>query len=158
MPLNNETIQHPLPGNLQARVENALNLVTSLEAEQARLIKFNESQKSEINSNHAEIKSMEGKISNLKDEISKLEKQVESSSGELNTLFMGIKSAEEDLEKTIAHRKSVWEESVAREKDVQRRESAVEKLEEDVRKRLAVLTENEQKHQRKVEKLLEAIK
>lgn len=158
MGLDNATIQHPLPGDLQARVENALNLVTSLEAEHARLEKMIGSQRSTINANHAEIKELEDKVKVGAETLNKLTLTLTDKADELNSLQYSIKDANHELEEATTQKVATISFVEEQKKDLATRITRVTELEAEIEKRLSDLHDKESKHQSKVEKLLEALK
>lgn len=98
MSLDNNTIQNPLPGDLQARVENALNQVSSLELEIVRLDKLSQLKKSELQNIHNESKALEAGIQSATANKLALEKEVASASSKLNELQYAIKDVNHELE------------------------------------------------------------
>lgn len=158
MGLDNSTIQHPLPGDLQARVENALNLVTSMEAEHARLEKMIGSQKAEINDNHVGIKETEKIIAKLHKDHEHINGEVEKATDKLNQLQYAIKSANHELEES-ARQKTETINWIAQQKELlAERENIVLEQESELAKRKQQQTVKEGEHQKKVDRLLEALK
>lgn len=157
MALDNATIQNPLPGNLQARVENALNLVTSLESEADRLRKFIANQKSEVNSIHAEQKYLSEQISSAKESVDTYKKQIQDANVALVEIHGKISSASKELEEAVSLKQQTLDivttkksEYDAREADIQRRENIIA---EDEREFLSQKAE----HENRVERLKRAI-
>lgn len=157
MSLDNSTIQHPLPGDLQSRVENALNLVTSLEAEHARFEKLIGTQKASINSNHAEIKSSEMRISALKKEKLDLESSVFDMGKELADVTKQITEAKLDLQAAKYDREDVMMIVKSQHAELDKRELATQSAEKDITDRAYALSQKELKHQQKVDRLLAAL-
>lgn len=158
MALDNSTIQHPLPGDLQARVENALNLVTSLEAEHARLEKMIGSQRQQINANHEEIKSCEGQLKTCHKSLDGILTNIDAANDKLNTLNYAIKDANHELEEANRQKIEITNFVAQQKSDLDARVAKVTELENGLNERIKAHTENESAHQKKVERLLEAIK
>ena len=158
MPLDNNTIQNPLPGDLQARVENALNKVSSLELESTRLDKLLQFKKSELQNIHNEYKSIESNTISAKDDLKKINSEVQESSAKLEALQYSIKDANHELEEATKLKKELVNFIDTQKKDLAERVSRVEELEAEIDKRLQTLHEREVDHQSKVDKLLAALK
>lgn len=158
MSLDNATIQHPLPGDLQSRVENALNLVTSLEAEHARLYKLISSQKSDINTNHEEVKSLETRIARLKVEADQSGEELIAHTSSVDTRKRELAELELKIAEAIKEKQIVADQIAQAERDLDFRKHSVEALEGDVTERESILHAKEVAHEKKVAKLLEALK
>ena len=156
--LNNDTIQTPLPGDLQARVENALNLVTSLEAEHNRLQKMIGSQTQKINNNHEEIKSQEGKLKTLNSTNDGIMADIDKANSKLLELGYLIKDANHELEESTRKKIEIENDIVLKNDDLTRREQSVLEIENELQTRIEAHANDKQAHQKKVEKLLEALK
>ena len=158
MSLDNSTIQHPLPGDLQARVENALNLVTTMEAEHARLEKMIGSQKAEINDNHVGIKESEKIIAKKYQESTHLAGEIEKATDKLNQLQYSIKSANHELEEAARQKTETANWVTQQKESFTERETILSIQEVELAKRKQQQTIKEDEHQKKVDRLLEALK
>ncbi len=158
MSLDNNTIQNPLPGDLQARVENALNQVSSLELEITRLDKLSQLKKSELQNIHNEFKALEASIQSATANKLALDKEVATASSKLNELQYAIKDVNHELEEAAKLKKEVNSFVETQKKDLADRIKRVEELESEIDKRLAELHSKEVTHQSKVDKLLAALK
>lgn len=158
MSLDNSSIQHPLPGDLQARVENALNLVTSLEAEQARLAKMCGVETQKINALHEEKKYLESQILSLKAEIESIIQERDKKREDIKALQNQRNMLEDELEDLEKGSSSLKAESEGINKSLDSREKDIAKKEADIIKRQASLEKKESDHGAKVERLKEALK
>lgn len=157
MSLDNSTIQHPLPGDLQARVENALNVVTQYEAEEARLKKLCVSYTQNINNSHDELKVTQDRIKELKLEIPALEDEVKISKDILNELENRKVLVNNEVTEATNELRSLEIELEAKKLDISNRENAIAKEEKDLEKREKTLAQSEEAHKVKVGKLQEAL-
>lgn len=156
--LDNNNQSQALPGNLQQRVENALNLITDSESEVARLQKLSVIKKDEINKIYEEKKYIEGQIADA------------------NVNLQGYKDAIEDCKKTLAmlsHQENDLRTEMynitasvieAKSKldniktETESRQIAADALDENISKRHADLSAKEAVHAQKVARLQDALK
>ena len=157
MALDNSTIQNPLPGDLQARVENALNLITSLEAEEVRLTKFITGKKQNIYDLHEEEKATLAKLQSLKKEIPDLENTVAITKGILNEMENHKALLTGDIEEATTNLLAITQEHESKKTEIISLQKGHEEAEKDINERLANLREKEDAHESKVERLKKAI-
>lgn len=158
MSLDNSTIQHPIPGDLQARVENALNLVTSLEAEHARLVKFIGSAKGEINDLHTEKKSIESQIDVSKETLKGLHTEIESDQDTLRSVQSELIGVNQELEKAMDQKSDALKKVDEANKQLGTWQEWQDAKEDDLNKRHVALSEREAIHETRVARLQEALK
>lgn len=157
MSLDNSTTQYPLPGDLQSRVENAQNLVTSLEAEEVRLSKLVNSYKLEINAIHTDMKSLELKVSGLRKEKTDLESNISDLNKEVASVTKEVIDARSELQVAKYDKEDVMMVVKSQHAELDKREAGIQNAEKDVTDRAAALTQKELKHQQKVDRLLAVI-
>lgn len=157
MPIETPSSQHPLPGELQQRVENALNQVTMLQAEEARLTKLISQNTLIINNLHEEERACSSRIETLKSDIVDLEKDVEVSKEILNQL----ESQKTVTNNELAEVTTKLQVSANELSSTQARIDSVLKnhkdAEDDISNRLGKLQDKEIAHELKVERLKKAI-
>lgn len=157
MSLDNSSIHHPLPGDLQARVENALNLLTSLEAEEVRLVKVRNLETQKINALHEEKKSLEKQIETLKGEVIDLAKSIEDGKTILGDFETKISIANNELADINSEVESANDQLTLKKGEAAKRENDSIVFENSIIERHRQLEEKELAHQAKVEKLKRAI-
>lgn len=157
MALDNSTIQNPIPGDLQARVENALNLVTSLEAEHARLTKMCSNETQKINSLHEEKKSIESSVLSLKSNMEAMKGDETASKIVLIDLEAKKTLATNELSEILSQLKIATQELESKVIEKHNHEDAMAIAESDMNERLGNLREKETAHELKVERLKKAI-
>lgn len=158
MPLDNSSNQHPLPGDLQQRVQNALNLLTDLELQETHLRKTVNTHTIKLNELYAEEKSVQAKIEFLKKEIPSLEESVQVSKNILNELDSRKILVNNEVEEAILSLQNINNELEAKKIEIANREEGIKDAEKDINDRLHALSLKEDAHKVKVGKLLEAIK
>lgn len=157
MSLNNDTIQHPLPGNLQSRVENALNLVTSLEAEAERLRKLIANYKSEVNAAHAEKKYIEELTAKTKTDLETYQKQIQDANAALVHVHGNIQAANQELETAASIKAKTIQMVSDFNLDMEIRASAMKKSEDEIATMKSELLASKADHENRVERLKRAI-
>ena len=158
MSLDNSTIQTPLPGDLQARVENALNQVSTLELEANRLDKMVQVKKGELQNIHNEYKSIENSLKTSQVELDKTNLELTKVSASLNQVQYSIKDANHELEQATKNKVEIEKYVEEIKADLVNRTNRVKEAEAEIEKRLTDLHDKETTHQTKVQRLLEAIK
>lgn len=158
MGLDNSTIQDPLPGDLQARVENALNSVTSAEAEYNRLTKFIVNQKSEINALHEDRKVTEATLKDFKSQLLTSQKELDQTNKTLDSVQHQVKDLEHEIAQATNQKQAILNEIDKVNNNLNERQKNVEDLEANLAERMRVLSDKETSHKIKVDKLSEALK
>lgn len=156
--LDNSHIHEPLPGDLQARIENAQNQVTQLEAEESRLSRLINSKKGEYNSLHTEFKSKESLFSDLKKAFDHVNADFTKKTDELNRLNYAIKDANHELEEAKRQKIETVNEIAQKTKDLEIQIAQANANDEAIHARHLTLSEKEKAHEEKVNRLLEALK
>lgn len=157
MGLDNSTIQHPLPGDLQSRVENALDLVTSLETEHARLIKLVGVKTGELQNIHNEYKEIESKIKDANDILTKLRSTITSQNEKLDKVTHSVGDANHELEEAQRQKTEILNEVKEAQAALDKREVYIAQVEAELINRVKDHTDKEVKHNAKVKRLLEAL-
>ena len=155
--LNQSAPQTPLPDDIQARIENARNNITIMEAEFSRLQKLSLELESKIKTQHVEMKSCEESINSLRSVEKALMSDVanlEVNKGNLTDSIIKAKSELAQIQEETKQLKEINNIEIA---GINERENALEEKEKDIVKRIVDLEKKEVAHSQKVERLLKAI-
>lgn len=147
----------PLPEDVQARIENARNNITILDAEATRLKKLIVIETEQINALHAEKVSCETSIKKLNSQIEDCIGTLASKKTELSVAEESVKVAESKLEGVRSESSTITAQLTKRSAELDSREKAIKFQEEDVNDRNLVLLSKETDHEAKVAKLKAAI-
>lgn len=158
MPLDNSTVQEPLPNDLQARIENGQNLVIALEAEVARLQKYVISAKDQTVSLHEEKNYLEGQIEENSSKLIKLTGAVKKAEEELNSLTHKVADARHEIEESERQKQEIIDEANKLMAELHSREADIKKEEADLAARALDLDKHKRAHEQKVGKLLAVLK
>lgn len=156
--LNNDTIQYPLPGDLQSRVENAQNQVTTLEAEAHRLDKYVNGRKAEVMAIHNEYKDIEARIKSAKENLKTLSEDLNEKNEQFNRLSHAVSDRNHELEEATRQKVEIVQEIDRHTLELHKSKIAMDEAEKELVDRIKSHEQKETDHQKKVEKLLEALK
>lgn len=142
----------------QTRVEQMLNRLTAMEAEEKRLSKLCDTYKQEVNQLHEEKKYCQTQIDSIKTQATELSADVKVGMDLLADLETKKTLVNNELSEATLKLTRVQNEAEIQSIKIIERENTVAKLEEVVKKRELELSHNENLHKAKIEKLQEALK
>lgn len=158
MPLDNTNNLKPLPGDLQSRIENALNNVTLAEAEYGRLSKLCNLETQKIGALTEEKKSLEASILSLKTNMEAMRNDEKVSKDVLNDLDSKKALANNELMDTISKLERAESELKSTILEKENHDVLMAAADKATTERLKKLNESEASHASKVERLKEALK
>lgn len=142
----------------QTRVEQMLNRITAMEAEEKRLSKLCDTYKQEVNQLHEEKKYCQSQIDSIKTQAIELSADVKVGMNLLADLETKKTLVNSELSEATLKLTRIQNEAEVQKIQIIERENAVAKLEETVTKRELALSHNENLHKARVEKIQEALK
>lgn len=142
-----------LPADVKARVENARNNVTVMEAETARLQKLAKEYTDKIAALRSEEAELDKKIGELNQKLDTLIDTIAHKQAHLKETEESLKFATGELRRVTDESQAISAEQTKRSAELDSRETSLKNYDEDVNARAVDLIEKESAFSAKVEKL-----